>query len=126
MGMEGKLKEVCDKKGAKVYVFSNAPNTNQSWDRQRPQPSAFAGKVLTIVQPPGQNSWSEGDLQSEVFRILESFCAPGDVLEIRGLIQPTPDTRQLNRVLYAMEKARLVKKHPPGSKNKKPRWALLC
>jgi hypothetical protein len=79
---------------------------------------------LTIVQSPVPKGWTDDDLWTEVFVILESFCAPSNVLEMRRRFNPTPETRQLNRALCAMERSAIVQRHPPSSssKSQKPRW----
>ena len=134
-GATGNLKEVSDKKGAKVYVFCPKTNNTSSGIESRDTPSAmYSGKLLTIVRPPTtapsnqapSPEWTDKDLWYEVVVVLESFCAPADVLEIRRQIQDptTPESRQLNRILYAMEISNIVNRHAPGTKNQKPRWTL--
>jgi hypothetical protein len=119
----GRLKEVPDKKGAQVHVFS--PNGGSSL-KTNSNPAMFSGKLLTIVEAPEPKTktWTDEYLWSQVILVLESLCAPADVLDIRRQLQPIPDTRQLNRILYAMEKAEVVTRHAPGSTNRKPQWTL--
>lgn len=125
-GMQGAIKEVPDRKGARVFVFGSSVNRVAS-SKDTDASTMLAGRLLTIFQPPLPKGWSDDNLWTELYLLLESFCAPGNVLEIRRRLDPTPDTRQLNRVLYAMERASIAKRHPPNSssKNKKPRWTLM-
>ncbi|KAL9188204.1 hypothetical protein ACHAXT_006582 [Thalassiosira profunda] len=69
----------------------------------------------------------EEDIETFVIEVLsgdqnERF----NVLDIRRRFPEAilPDTRQLNRVLYAMESRKLLKKGSPNAWNKKPTWAL--
>ena len=52
------------------------------------------------------------------------------MLDVRSRFDPAllPDTRQLNRVFYALEEAGRIKKCPPlanGRKSQKPTWTLV-
>jgi hypothetical protein len=126
-GMQGPLTEVPDKKGAMVHVFRPKFSLGAGAKGSTPM---FAGKLLTIVQPPPPSvlGWSDEDLWTQIVVILESFSAPATVLEIRRQMTPIPDTRQLNRIVYAMEKEGLVERHAPHARNcnksQKPRWTL--
>jgi hypothetical protein len=135
-GMNGSLKVVPDKKGAQVYVFGNSSSKS---NKKEAEAQLFYGKLLTIVEPPAsffQNkSWSDDEVWTEVYVILESFCAPSNVLEIRrhlalGCSRTPPDTRQLNRIMYAMERSDIVQRHAPSAsssnKSQKPRWTLIA
>eukprot|EP00977_Amphora_coffeiformis_P017671 scaffold5860_cov223-Amphora_coffeaeformis.AAC.10 len=126
VGMQGNLKVVPDKGGARVFVFE--PAAAQREGTASPAP-LFAGKWLTIVSSPrGGYAWTDEEVQAcLVERMSSSSAIPRDVLELRRTFdEPIPDTRQLNRVLYAMEKSKITKRHPPGNskKNKKPRFSL--
>lgn len=131
-GMKGSLDVVPDNKGARVYVFESSQTTftHEEDDGDNHQQQLFAGKLLTIVQSEAAatpNSWTDDDLWTEVFVVLESFsCVPCDVLEVRRQLDPQPETRQLNRVLYDMERSSIIQRQPPlSSKNQKPRWTLI-
>jgi hypothetical protein len=120
-GTDGKIKEVIDKSGARVYVFGCSSSTSTN----SPQQACFAGKSLTVVQQSRTpQTWTDDELWVEIYVVLESFCAPSNVLDIRRQVTPQPDTRQMNRVIYSMEQSGIVQRHPPGSKSQKPRWTL--
>jgi hypothetical protein len=122
-GTAGSMKVVPHKKGAKVYVFSSKttyPKKNDSISS-----NLFHGKLVTVVQLTNQ-SWTDEELWAETVAVLRGFQAPRNVLEIRRQLDPSPETRQLNRVVYAMEKEGIVKRHAPpvSAKSQKPRWYL--
>jgi hypothetical protein len=125
-GMQGAIQEVPDKKGGRVYVFGCSGSKDTS--AKDTHPAMLAGRFLTIVQSPVPKGWTDDDLWTEVFAMLESFCAPSNVLEIRRKLDPTPETRQLNRVIYAMERSAVVKRTPPSSSSKSqtPRLSPTC
>lgn len=121
-GANGAMKVVHDKHGAKGHVF-----TKKSDRHSKSSNSPFAGKMITIVQQADQG-WNDQELWAEVVAVLRMFGpSPKNVLEIRRRLDPTPDTRQLNRVLYTMERERIVGRHSPSSStmSQKPRWSLI-
>ncbi|KAL3913787.1 MAG: hypothetical protein SGARI_000481, partial [Bacillariaceae sp.] len=124
-GARGSLKIVPDKQGAKVYVFSSKTDGKES-DKDSVDSLQLHGKLLTVVEPSEQG-WTDSELRAETIAILQSRQVPINVLEIRRHLDPIPDTRQLNRVVYGMEKEPIVERHPPpvSTKSQKPRWKLL-
>ena len=126
-GMNGSLKVVPNKNGAKVHVFTRPQrqSNNDTTSRTGGQ-LLFEGKLLTIVEPSIEGIWDDQELWAETISVLKHFKTPKNVLEIRRTFDPPPDTRQLNRVVYNMEREGIVQRHPPSSstKSKKPRWKL--
>ena len=119
-GVSGNLKVVPNKDGAKVYTFG--PDVPL-----RETNSPFYGKYLTIVALTRDKEWADDELRPFLVDVLEQSQQPQDVLELRRQFpQPLPDTRQLNRILYGMEKDKTIQRHSPlAERNSKPRWSLL-
>jgi hypothetical protein len=126
-GTGGALKEVPEKQGAKVHVFTDSESDSNS--------EKGAAKLCVIVWNMVP-ALTDEDVYADVVEIMEDDAQRNEnngsfmnVLEIRRRfeINQQPDTRQLNRVLYAMAKKGVAKQHAPGKKanSKKPCWELL-
>jgi hypothetical protein len=122
-------KEVIDTKGAKVHVFvSKSTQTEDSdsedSDSKDSDSNNIAVSAISIVTPD-EKSLSDEQVRVESISILEYWQgrAP-NILEIRNAFEYTfpPDTRQLNRVLYQLERDGVVKRH--GRSVGKPDWEL--
>ena len=126
-GMAGNLKVVPDKHGAKVYIFSPDQSRCQS-DESPPLPARLEIWVPPPVQsppppPPPRVAWTDIEVQERLVQRLDA--APRDVLELRRTFaEPLPETRQMNRILYAMDRIGLAQRHDAKAQGKKkPRWS---
>lgn len=99
-GMNGNLRVVKDKNGAKVHVFTRKADSSTP----RTSKSPFEGKMITVVQLMDER-WTDEEIWAEIVTIMKtSLQSPKNILEIRRRVDRTPETRQLNRVMYAMER----------------------
>jgi hypothetical protein len=116
----GRMKEVPDRKGAKVHVF--ASKSTQTEDSVSSEESNV--KSVSIVTP-NEESLSDEQVRVESISVLDDWHgrAP-NILEIRNAFEYAfpPDTRQLNRVLYQLERDGVVKRY--GRSAGKPDWEL--
>jgi len=133
-GMSGHLKEVPDKKGGRVHVFRPLPPPTAESGGIKPETLPFDGKLLTVVSGPDttKNVPTEEELEKTIGSCLvieKSSSSPIilSALEIRrqAFVEPLPDVRQLNRVLYRMHRDKRLQKHPCRRPNKKRRWSLV-
>lgn len=124
-GTAGSLKVIPDRKGAKVYVFTS--QSSEDTCNKSSSSHSFHGKMLTVVQPVEHGCVDE-ELRAETVAVLQGFQAPRNVLEIRRHLDPAPNTQQLNRMIYAMEKEGMLERHAPltSVKSQKPRWKLVA
>jgi 25S rRNA (uracil2634-N3)-methyltransferase len=110
----GRMKEVPDRKGANVHVFESKSNQTDDSDVNS----------VSIVTPD-EESLSDEQVRVESISILDYWQgrAP-NILEVRNAFEYAfpPDTRQLNRVLYQLERDGVVKRH--GRSAGKPDWEL--
>lgn len=61
-----------------------------------------------------QNSASDDEVIARLVELFETSSKPRDCLELRRQFEePMPDTRQLNRTLYVMEKDLVFQRFPP-------------
>lgn len=132
-GAVGNMKEVHDKHGANVHVFSNVITIGgKSTSVSNENPSQ-----TVVVTPPSVDSlawYTDVELHAHLVSCFhleqDQEDRPRNVLELRRRFfeDPKPDTRQMNRVLYAMKESGLVSQHPPrpGATSKKPCWVYHC
>jgi hypothetical protein len=108
----GHLTEVPDRKDATVHVFGSKATQTKDID-----------SLFIVV--PDDISLSDEQVRVESISILDAWQgrAP-NILEIRNAFEYAfpPDTRQLNRVLYQLERDGVVKRH--GRSAGKPDWEL--
>ena len=118
-GMSGNLKEVPDKNCSRVYNFSFVENASGN------APCPFPGLVVLVYLLSEQHAWSDKEVRARLVELLPGLSEPQDVLQLRRKFEePIPDTRQLNRILYDLEKQSVALRSPPSGKNQKPRWSL--
>lgn len=138
VGSHGKLSEVKDC-GAQVYVMKEKIGSAHSATDEQEAESTIEdmifelnARIVVNLGPRTLVSMTDVEVEKEMNVAFEaSSRRPLTVLEVRRIIgaavDPSllPDTRQCNRVLYAMEaKGILVRKMPKkGSASKKPTWA---
>jgi hypothetical protein len=114
------LTEVLDRKGAKVHVFvSKSTQTEESDSSEEINVNSVS------IVTPNEDTLSDEQVRVESISILDDWQgrAP-NILEIRNAFEYAfpPDTRQLNRVLYQLERDGVVKRH--GRSAGKPDWEL--
>eukprot|EP00546_Thalassionema_frauenfeldii_P019070 CAMPEP_0178895790 /NCGR_PEP_ID=MMETSP0786-20121207/785_1 /TAXON_ID=186022 /ORGANISM="Thalassionema frauenfeldii, Strain CCMP 1798" /LENGTH=302 /DNA_ID=CAMNT_0020566065 /DNA_START=260 /DNA_END=1165 /DNA_ORIENTATION=- len=117
-GSIGSMKQVVDKQGAQVHVFSDVMTIGKT-----KSVVVNSNKHTVIVAPPVGMPMTDVEIQAQIMSVLGQRLQ--DVLEIRrSFDDPKPDTRQLNRILYSMKEQGFVQQHgpKPGGTNKKPRW----
>ena len=121
LGTLGALKEVPDKHGAHVHVFSNVITIGETIT------SIGNASQMVVIAPPIDIAFhTDVEVHAQIVCIfLEIGRKPLNVLEVRRQFDnPKPDTRQLNRILYGMHENGLLEQHSPkqGATNKKPCW----
>ena len=137
IGMKGPLKEVRDE-GAQVHVFKRRGANNG--ESSQPTVELGEGTSVTIVTFQ-QATLDDDELCVQVESLLQGRGEAMTVLDIRRAIQShspvstmlgradsaEPDTRQLNRILYSMERKGSVRKGEPlaNGTSKKPMWTAV-
>ena len=121
VGTSGPLQEVPSKKGSTVYIFDRTERRHLTVTT-----SLRRRRLLRIYCLPVIQAWSDEEARARLVELLGASAQPQDVLEIRrNYEEPIPDTRQLNRILYDMERHKIVQRFAPLlERNKKPRWNL--
>jgi hypothetical protein len=114
-GTVGHLKEVVDKKGAQVHIFDKVLTIGAT--------NTPVGSQTVVVAPPVGIPFTDEEVYAEIVGILLKEQKPRNVLEIRRQFDdPKPDTRQFNRIIYAMKANGILEQHSPNGTNQKPCW----
>jgi hypothetical protein len=114
-GTIGSLKRVVDKKGAQVHIFDKVLTIGAT--------NTPVGSQTVIVAPPVDTPFTDEEMYAEIVSILHQEQIPRNVLEIRRHFDdPKPDTRQFNRIIYAMKANDVLEHHSPNRTNQKPCW----
>ena len=125
-GAHGPLVSVKDS-GAKLYELAFEGSPDSAGARLREMDVGIELVVLT------QANLCDAEVEVRALQILSDVKGQAPfmtVLDVRSRFDPAllPDTRQLNRVFYALEEAGRIKKCPPlanGRKSQKPTWTLV-
>ncbi|KAJ1620961.1 hypothetical protein T492DRAFT_1073878 [Pavlovales sp. CCMP2436] len=129
----GSLSSVRDD-GAQVYVFEPRDGARAPGARPVPLGELTSVTIVALVHA----ALTEEEARACALDLLRSSSAEErlalTVLNIRRRFErpnrdpssqwAVPDTRQLNRVLYALEGERLILRGAPGSQSQKPKWRL--
>jgi 25S rRNA (uracil2634-N3)-methyltransferase len=113
------LTEVLDRKGAKVHVFVSKSVHTKDSDSEESNVNSVS------IFTPDEKALSDDQVRVESISILDNWQGRSpNILEIRNAFEYAfpPDTRQLNRVLYQMERDGVVKRD--GRSAGKPDWEL--
>ena len=119
-GTQGVLAEVKDV-GAKVYTFG-VPGS------EAVTPPAVLGMCINVIGVPWMTLTDDEVATGALWILASGSSSPLTVLDIRNRFDSAlrPDTRQLNRVLYAHARSGLLRKIEPSKliSSDKPTWLL--
>ena len=115
--------------GATVYEFGRSGETPAARTEPAANLSSLGGRILMVVVVV--DVLTDEQIMSRAVEILNDEKSRGDsrlmdVLQIRRKFdeQGQPDTRALNRALYALEASGTIEKCTPAEGKHKPRWKV--
>jgi hypothetical protein len=125
MGMDAKVKHA----GATVYEFGRSGEIPAARTEPAANLSSLGGRILMVVVVA--DVLTDEQIMSRAVEILNNEKSRGDsrlmdVLQIRRKFDERgqPDTRALNRALYALEASGTIEKCTPAKGKHKPRWKV--
>ena len=115
--------------GATVYEFGRSGEIPAARTEPAANLSSLGGRILMVVVVV--DVLTDEQIMSRAVEILNDEKSRGDsrlmdVLQIRRKFdeQGQPDTRALNRALYALEASGTIEKCTPAKGKHKPRWKV--